>query len=194
MINKIYMMPGDESFECYPQFLSFDEVWESADAFIAAYHNQSLPKELSDDSIRTLFYLLYGRYGSDHIIGTNLRQWEYRFWGMVFQYGPAWERRLEVQKRVRELSEEDLRAGDLSINNLAYNPGTAPQTTSDEIIKGIAQQNAGVKKRSILGGYSLLETLLASDVSEEFLDHFKELFKPLLYSGIPYLYEEGGQQ
>ena len=191
MINKLKMYPGDEDFERYPEFLKFDEIWESATAFVDAYHNQSLPQELSDDSITTLYYLLYGRYGSDSIIGTNVRQWEYRFWGMVFQYGPAWEKRLQVQKRVRELSEDDLRDGDLNLNNLAYNPGTAPATTSTEVLQGIAQQNAGIKKRSILGGYSMLESLLATDVSEEFLEHFKDLFKPLLYSGVPYLYEGG---
>ena len=190
-MSDIIMFNGDEAFEGFPLFYKFEDIWESSTAFVNAYHNQSLPQELKDETITTLYYLLYGRYGSDCISGTNVRQWEYRFWGMVFQYGPAWEKRLEVQKRVRELSEDDLRDGDLNINNLAYNPGTAPETTSDEILQGIAQQNAGIKKRSILGGYSMLESLLATDVSEEFLAHFKDLFKPLLYSGVPYLYEGG---
>ena len=190
-MSDIIMFNGDEAFEGFPQFYKFEELWESATAFVNAYHNQSLPQELKDETITTLYYLLYGRYGSDCISGTNVRQWEYRFWGMVFQYGPAWEKRLEVQKRVRELSEDDLRDGDLSLNNLAYNPGTEPATTSTEVLQGIAQQNAGIKKRSILGGYSMLESLLATDVSEEFLEHFKDLFKPLLYSGVPYLYEGG---
>lgn len=190
-MSDIIMFNGDEAFEGFPLFYKFEDIWESSTAFVNAYHNQSLPQELRDETITTLYYLLYGRYGSDCISGTNVRQWEYRFWGMVFQYGPAWEKRLEVQKRVRELSEDDLRDGDLNINNLAYNPGTAPATTSDEILTGIAQQNAGIKKRSILGGYSMLESLLATDVSEEFLEHFKDLFKPLLYSGVPYLYEGG---
>lgn len=190
-MSDIIMFNGDEAFEGFPLFYKFEEIWESAAAFVDAYHNQSLPQELGDDTITTLYYLLYGRYGSDCISGTNIRQWEYRFWGMVFQYGPAWEKRLQVQKRVRELSEDDLRDGDLSLNNLAYNPGTVPETTTTEVLKGIAQQNAGIKKRSILGGYSMLESLLATDVSEEFLEHFKDLFKPLLYSGMPYLYEGG---
>lgn len=190
-MSDIIMYNGDEAFERFPLFYTFEEIWESAAAFVTAYHSQSLPQELKDETITTLYYLLYGRYGSDCISGTNVYQWKYRFWGMVFQYGPAWEKRLQVQKRVRELSEEDLRDGDLSLNNLAYNPGTAPETISTEILKGIAQQNAGIKKRSILGGYSMLESLLATDVSEEFLEHFKDLFKPLLYSGVPYLYEGG---
>lgn len=190
-MSDIIMFNGDEAFERFPLFYKFEEIWESAAVFVNAYHNQSLPQELKDDTITTLYYLLYGRYGSDCISGTNVRQWEYRFWGMVFQYGPAWEKRLQVQKRVRELTEDDLRDGDLSLNNLAYNPGTAPETTTTEVLKGIAQQNAGIKKRSILGGYSMLESLLATDVSEEFLEHFKDLFKPLLYSGVPYLYEGG---
>ena len=190
-MSDIIMFNGDEAFEGFPLFYKFEDIWESSTAFVNAYHNQSLPQELKDETITTLYYLLYGRYGSDCISGTNVRQWEYRFWGMVFQYGPAWEKRLEVQKRVRELSEDDLRDGDLSLNNLAYNPGTAPETTSTEVLTGIAQQNAGIKKRSILGGYSMLESLLATDVSEEFLEHVKDLFKPLLYSGVPYLYEGG---
>ena len=190
-MSDIIMFNGDEAFEGFPQFYKFEELWESAEAFVNAYHAQSLPQELKDETITTLYYLLYGRYGSDCISGTNVHQWEYRFWGMVFQYGPAWEKRLQVQKRVRELSEDDLRDGDLSLNNLAYNPGTEPATTSTEVLQGIAQQNAGIKKRSILGGYSMLESLLATDVSEEFLAHFKDLFKPVLYSGIPYLYEGG---
>ena len=190
-MSDIIMFNGDEAFEGFPLFYKFEDIWESSTAFVNAYHNQSLPQELKDETITTLYYLLYGRYGSDCISGTNVRQWEYRFWGMVFQYGPAWEKRLEVQKRVRELSEDDLRDGDLSLNNLAYNPGPTPATASTEVLTGIAQENAGIKSRSILGGYSMLESLLATDVSEEFLEHFKDLFKPLLYSGVPYLYEGG---
>lgn len=185
--------PSDELFEAYPEYLRFDEIWESAEAFKAAYAAQSLPRELSDTSIDILYYLLYGRYGSDHIVGANVKQWEYRFWGLVFQYGPAWEKRLETQKKIRNLTEEQLREGDLDINNFAYNDGTAPSTDALNPLPAISQQSAGGKKRSLISGYSLLESLLMTDVSEEFLQRFKSLFKPMLYGGKPYLYEEEKQ-
>ena len=53
---------------------------------------------------------------------------------IIYQYGPTWEKRLDIQKSLRGLTEEDIRGGTRQINNHAWNPGTEPSTaTLDEL-------------------------------------------------------------
>ena len=170
----------DESYYGDYTNLSFEQIWKDADAFLGDYANNGIPTTIKTETASLLYYLLYGRYGMSVMAGDSLPQWKARVFGIIWQYGPTWEKRLEVQKRVRELSEADLRNGDLNIANQAYNPGTEPTTASNDILGGIAQQNTTNLQRSILGGYSMLESLLAADVSEEFLARFKDCFRVVL--------------
>lgn len=181
----------DESYYGEYDNLSFEEIWKSADDFMSEYQNCGMPSVIDTDHAQLLYYLLYGRYGSSTMAGDSLPQWKYRIWGIIFQYGGTWQKQLEVQARLRSLTEDELRSGDKNIQNSAYNPSTAPSTDADAILGGISQQNVGSLKRSILGGYSMLESLLARDVSEEFLLRFKDCFKVVLRPDRTKLYAGG---
>lgn len=104
-------------------------------------------------------------------------------------YGPTWEKRLDVQEKVRALSEDELREGGKSIYNTALNPSTEPSTSSLEELQTINTQNTANRKRSKLDAYSTLVALLETDVTAYFLDRFRELFLKVVAPELPLWYE-----
>ena len=85
----------------------FSDIYKKASEFLSDYHNIGITPVISDSNASLLFYLLYGRYGNNPIANWDITQWKYKIFSVVFQYGPTWEKRLEVQKKLRELSTYD---------------------------------------------------------------------------------------
>ena len=77
--------------------VKFTDVYETADAFLADYGDIGLPKTITDTSATTLFYLLYGRFGNDIIASSDTNRFKYRLFSIIWQYGPAWEKKLDIQ-------------------------------------------------------------------------------------------------
>lgn len=139
-------------------------------------------------TINTLFYLLYARYGNSSIASNDISQFKYKLWTIIFQYGGAWQKRLDIQKNLQEMSLEEyitvngvtvlnpLFSGSKQIYNHAMNPSTAPSTDTMTPLTKIDDQSVTNNKRGLLESYNSLETLLKTDVTEAFLDKFKKLF------------------
>lgn len=160
---------------------TFHELFQDDAAFLAEYKNGMFPTEISDASCRTVYYLLYARYGNDEIADNiDVNQWKAHLMSLIFQHGPAWEKRLEVQKKVRGWNEEQILEGAEDVYNTAAHPGKA--VPEGGIVKAINQQNVNYRKKDKMSAYSYLLSLLETDITEEFLLHFKPLFNP--YSGI----------
>lgn len=166
---------------------TFQEIWDSADKFVAEYKANGIKTTISDDSCTTLYYLLYAKYGNNPIASSDQNRFKYAVWATIFKYGPTWEKRLEIQDKLRSLSEDDLIRSGRSIFNHAYNPSTEPSTGSLEELPGINEQNTNQYVKSKIDAYASLMDLLRTDVTEAFLGEFRKLFKiclvenPLLY-------------
>ena len=166
---------------------TFQEIWDSAAKFVAEYKANGIKTTISDDNCTTLYYLLYAKYGNNPIASSDENRFKYAVWATIFKYGPTWEKRLEIQDKLRALSEYDLLRSGKSIFNHAYNPSTEPSTGSLEELPGINEQNTNQYVKSKIDAYGSLMELLRTDVTEQFLDEFKKLFKiclvenPLLY-------------
>ena len=104
------------------------------------------------------------------------------------EYGPTWEKRLDIQKAIRDLTLDDIRLGSKAIYNQAMNPSTEPSTSTLEEITYINQQNTTNYKKSPLDGYSMLLELLDTDVTKEFVDKFKICFKTFVSPERPIIY------
>jgi hypothetical protein len=166
----------------------FTDVYESADAFKEDIRASGMSINLSDQSLINLFYLLYARYGNSHIASSDETQFKYGIYSIVFMYGPAWEKRLEIQTKLRGLTEEELLAGGKAIYNHSYNPSTQPSTDTLEELLTINDQNTTKYKKSKLDGYGALMQLLETDVTAYFLERFKKLFIQVLAPDYPLLY------
>ena len=178
-----------------PQYSTklFTEVWDSSDAFLADYHSygEGIPNKITDASAKTLFYLLYSRYGNNPIANYDVNQFKMKVFSIIWQYGPTWERRLEIQDRLRELNEQELMTGSKSIYNHAFNPSSDPSTSSTEELGYVNDQNTANYKRGLLEAYSSLWEVLRVDVTEEFIKKFLVCFKKFARPADTWIYVTG---
>ena len=84
------------------------DVWSKAPDFVADYQNIGIPTTISVQNATTLYYLLYARYGNTPIANYDEEQWKYKIFSVIFQYGPTWEKRLDIQNTLRGLQISDL--------------------------------------------------------------------------------------
>lgn len=166
----------------------FTDIYESVNDFIYDYNNLELPKIISVENAMVLYYLLYAKYGNSYITNMDENQFKYKLFSIIWQYGPTWEKRLEIQGNLRELTDTQLLEGAKAIYNHAYNPSTEPSTAELEELEYINDQNTTNYKKSKMDAYTQLWNLLATDVTEGFLDRFSVLFKKFI-SPVTYVYE-----
>lgn len=101
---------------------------------------------------------------------------------VIFQYGPTWEKRLDIQAKLRNISESELLKGTKAIYNHAYNPSTEPGTGTLDELEYINDQNTTNYSKSKMDAYTQLIDLLETDVTGQFLDRFKPLFAKFVYT------------
>ena len=142
----------------------FCEIWDSSESFLADYNNtgtdftNQVPTTISQQNALMTYLLLFSRYGNNPIANYDVTQFKNKIFTIIWQYGPAWEKRLKMQEDIRGLTLEEITAGtktqwgsegtqsqtntgsDTTINNHAYNPSTAPSTQSTNELDYIDQQ------------------------------------------------------
>lgn len=155
----------------------FTDIWNDVTKFVDDFNDSTLAVEFKDEtSLSTIFYLLYAKYGNSVIASSDVNQFKYKVYATIFQYGPTWEKRLDIQKELRNKSFDELQMGSKQVYNHAYNPSVAPTTdTLDELIT-INEQNVTKSKKGILETFSFLYSMLETDVTGEFIDKFRKLF------------------
>lgn len=168
----------------------FCEIYSNVDDFILDYSHIGIPQTIKQESIRTLFYLIYAKYGNNPIANHDLNQFKYKIFSIIFQHGPVWEKKMEIQKILQNLNEDEILSGSKTIYNHAFNPGESP--TSDEVdeLTYINEQNTQKYKKSKTEAYMMLWNMLDSNITDDFLKKFRPLFKIVVYPENPLLYEE----
>lgn len=186
-----YMIPCGESYYGGYRTRSFADVWGDEETFVNEYGNFPIVltnTDLQQEDIGGLYYLLYARYGNSHSAYGDENQFKYAIFSTIWQYGPTWKKRLEIQENLRNLKEDELLRGGKAIYNHSYNPNTAPSTNTLEELLTINDQNTTNYKKSKLEGYANLMALLETDVSEEFLGKFKKHFIKITAPDYPLYY------
>lgn len=164
----------------------FTDIFPDIDSFKDTAENIGIPLKVTN--LDTIFYLLYARYGNSHISFSDETQFIYSLFMTIFQYGPTWEKRLDVQEKIRNLSDEELVKGGRAIYNHSFNPSSEPSTSTLEELLTINDQNTTNYKKSTIEGYALLLSVLETDVTEEFINKFRKLFIQVLSPDYPLLY------
>ena len=168
--------------------VKFTDVWQTAESFVSDYKNNGIETTISDKTATTLYYLLYSRYGNSVLASSDTNRFKYDVWATIFSYGPTWEKRLEIQDKLRNLTDDELFTGATQIHNHAYNPGTAPSTNTLDELAAINEQNTSKNKKGKMDAYAMLIALLETDVTESFLDKFKKLFLKVVQPELPLWY------
>lgn len=173
---------------------TFSEIFPNVDKFVDEFMASPFSSAINDHSRRILYYMLYANYGNSPISNSDENQFKYRVWSTIFMYGPTWEKRLEIQDKLRKLSEDELMRGGKAIYNHAFNPGTEPTTGSLEELDYINDQNTTNYKKSKLEGYAILMELLKTDVSRDFINKFKSLFLKFVQPEYPLWYVDNNDE
>ena len=177
----------------------FTEVWDSADDFKTdlqaspfagcIHYGETVGAVTYPDNVSLLFYLLYARYGNNPIANMDVNQFKFKVYSCIYQYGPTWQKRLEIQDKLRSLTEAEIMTGAKAIYNHAFNPSTAPSTQALEELTYINDQNTTGYKKAKIEAYGQLWDLLNTDVTERFIARFKYCFKQFVAPEFPLLYE-----
>lgn len=177
-----------------PQYstMLFTDIWNDVSDFMTDFHNNGIidvtNQPITDANATTLFYLLYARYGNNPIANRDTTQFKYKIFSVIFQYGPTWQKELQVQQKLRGLTDDELRAGATAIHNQAQNPSMAPAMNAFDPLNYINGQSASHYTKSKVEGYALLLELLKTDVTESFLKKFNICFKRFVSSERPLIY------
>lgn len=168
-----------------------EEGKENVEVFKEMFLDSGIPLKISEISLTTLFYLLYSRYGNSHIASFDETQFKYKVQSIIFMYGPTWEKRLEIQEKIRDLNENDILKGSEAIYNTANAPGTslAGLVDVDGKLDFLNGQNTTAYRKSKLEGYATLASLLETDVTKEFINRFANLFIKITQPYAPLWYE-----
>ena len=161
--------------------LTFAQVWNSYNSFLSDYNAlivgfKQNTAPLKETSLSTLYYLLYAKYGNNPIANSDVGQFKMKILSIIYAYGPLWERKQEIQDKIRALTEDDLIMGAKQIYNHAYNPNSEPSTSSLTELEYINEQNTTNNKKSKLEAYSILWNILHASATDEFLNKFKKCF------------------
>lgn len=183
----------------YPQYSTqtFTDIWDSYADFLEDFNDSPFTGAIHVNNLSILYYLLYARYGNTPIANRDENQWKFKMFSVIYQYGPTWEKKLSIQKELRELTGDDLLKGTKAIYNSALNPSTVPSTGSLDELTYINSQNTTNFKKSKMDAYEQLVALLEVDVTEEFLNKFRKCFKQFVAPEDPLLFvtetEEEGE-
>ena len=152
----------------------FTDIYPDVQTFLTEYKTSPLyDEEMQDTNLMKLYYLLYAKYGNSTIASSDINQFKYKLYSIIYDQGPIWQKYLYIQKQLRSLSNDEILKSSEYINSHAYNPG---QYMNDNgILDYINDQTKSTTYNATINGYySYLNTL--NSFTETFLDMFKSLF------------------
>ena len=168
----------------------FSQFWGTdVEAFVEEAKTNGIPLLISEDTTRTTYWILLAEFANSTIANDDEEQFKGRLFLTIFKYAPTWEKRLDVQAKIRAMTEDEILRGSKQVINKADHPGTLPSTASLDELQMISEQTAVTNRRDKLTGYNNLMALLETDVTANFVDKFRPLFMKCVAPEFPLLYE-----
>lgn len=179
---------------------TFADIYPDSDTFLKEYNATSetfknpFPDVFSGDASKVviLWSLLTSRYMNSSISNYDETQFKYRLFSIIWQFAPAWQKKLDIQEKLRNLTDDEIITGSKTISDHAFNPSTEVEggpNPDSGIIETINEQNKVRLVKSKLEGYSILWDILKNDVTNDFLAKFKTLFTVIVEPTTKLLYE-----
>lgn len=179
---------------------TFADIYPDSATFVAEYTGTSetfanpFPDVFDGDTTKMilLWSLLISRFMNSSIANYDESQFKYRLFSTIWQFAPAWQKKLDIQEKLRNLTDDEIVTGSKTISDHAYNPSTIVEggpNPDDGIIDTINEQNKVRFVKSKIEGYSILWDMLRADVTNDFLAKFKSLFTVIVEPTTKLLYE-----
>lgn len=116
---------------------NFEDIYPEVNEFLADYGYLGLPRTISEGNATILYYLLYSRYGNSPIANFDENQFKVKLQAVIWQFGPTWEKRLDIQQSLRLLTADELSLG-TSTSNVSTGNSSGSSTDSGSAIKNHA--------------------------------------------------------
>lgn len=135
-------MGYDMNFSNFQNTITFGTAYPTADEFYNDYEDmmvkmgQTHTMPITDKNVMLLYWLLYAQYANSSFANYDLNQVKAKLFSIVFMYGPTWQKRTDIQLKLRamDLDDGELFIGSKQIMNHAQNPAGTPGTSSlDEL-------------------------------------------------------------
>ena len=157
--------------------LKFSKVWEDIDA-INADKNTFFPS--IPDFEPEEYAALLGRYAESHTRYDNETQFKLAFFSIDIEARPRLRAKIRANELLRNLDEDEVLEGGLSVINSAANPDTAPSTEAFEPLPYINSQSAQKDKLGKVSGLYNWKHSVGGQAYNEYLDSFRKLFRVVL--------------
>lgn len=101
----------------------FSEIYESNEAFVSElskppysdmlnYYDKTLG---GAEYLNLVYLLLYSRYGNWSIASSDVNRFKANLVERLCAYGPTHKKRIKLQEKLRELTEEEIQKGSIDI-------------------------------------------------------------------------------
>ena len=179
--------------DIFPTFNDFIDYWNETSFSRQADRVTNIIPEggfSAPSNLRLIYELLMSKYANSTIASSDENRFKLECMALIFQYAPAWIKRLEIQHYLHDIniSGDDWLKGSMNIINQSLNPSEDPGTDSFDTLSTINQQNVSLQKRDKFKGLAILEELLKTDITESFLNKFKKLFRVIVAPQRPLFY------
>lgn len=177
--------------DIFPDFETFQNAWNNT-VFSqqAVALSQTIPEGEGPQNLALIYELLLSRYANSTIASSDENRFVLQCMATIFQYAPAWIKRLDIQHTLHEMdlnSEEFLR-GSSMISNISLNPSEDPANDTMAALSTVNQQNVNTQKRDKFKALAILEELLKTDITGAFIDKFRPLFRIIVAPQRPLFY------
>lgn len=193
MSNNIVIPGEDYARETYYggyRTRTFSQIFPTEKDFETAYDKNRLKRYMTEDlTLDMIYYMLYAHYGNSHICNSDEDQFKYYLYTLIFQYGPGTSKRLQIQNRLIQMTEDEMLKGSKAIYNHAFNPNTAPSTSSLEELLTINDQNVTNYQRAYMDAAGNVLSILEENFLDAFIHKFKILFNKVTAPDYPLLYQ-----
>lgn len=174
----------------YTRTRSYSEIYSNSNDFITEWFNSPFASTnvMSANDLELTYFILLSNFANSHIVSSDENRFKLELMSLVFRYAPSWIKRIDLQKKLRGLTDDELMQGSKNIYNHAFNPSAEPPTSTLDEINYINEQNTNNFKKSKMDAYQSLYMILETDVTAEFIKVFKKLFRTVVEPESPLWY------
>ncbi len=181
-MNSLYGNYRTRTFcDIFPDYNTFEVVYRKSPLNISG---------LRDENLTILYYELYALYGNSHIASSDENQFKYKLFMIIFNKGLIWQRSLDIQAKLQNLSEEQILQSAKYLSSHAYNPGEGGEVIDGDTILQYINDQSSTKQSGpyIASMVNYMQSLV--DVTSAFIGEFKKLFLTIVNPELPLWYVE----
>lgn len=191
-MSELFYQALDQDLYGYQRTRTFSEIFPTFDDFKAAYDANpfATATNISDSSVRNIYYLLLSNYGNSSICSSDEYRFEIKLFSLIYQYGPVYIERKSLQGHILDAPWDGFKTGGKVIYNNALNPNVAPSTNTLTELPYINNQNTNTYIKSDAESIQIKWELLDDKLETEFLAKFKSLFLKIVNPTVPMWYPQ----